>query len=164
MPATTEQLYNYLSAGAVKGIGPATAERIIEKFGERSFEVLENEPESLALIKGISLERAKKMSSDFKSQFAVRGIMMNLEAYGMTPNECIKAYKLFGAKAVERVMENPFDLCFSGTGIGFERAEAIADKLPNGINQSYRMKAGILHIVTHNLYSDGHTCLPRENL
>ncbi len=164
MPATTEQLYNYLSAGAVKGIGPATAERIIEKFGERSFEVLENEPESLALIKGISLERAKKMSSDFKSQFAVRGIMMNLEAYGMTPNECIKAYKLFGAKAVERVMENPFDLCFSGTGIGFERAEAIAEKLPNGTNQSYRIKAGILHIVTHNLYSDGHTCLPREKL
>ncbi len=164
MPATTEQLYNYLSAGAVKGIGPATAEKIIEKFGERSFEVLENEPESLALIKGISLERARMISKDFKSQFAVRGIMMNLETYGMTPNECIKAYKLFGANTVERVMENPFDLCFSGVGIGFERAETIAQNLPNGTNPTYRIKAGIVHIVTHNLYSDGHTCLPREKL
>lgn len=55
-------------------------------------------------------------------------------------------------------------MCFSGAGIGFERAEAIAEKLPNGTNPSYRIKAGILHIVTHNLYSDGHTCLPREKL
>ncbi len=164
MPANTEQLYNYLCAGAVKGIGPATAEKIITAFAERSFEVLENEPESLAQIKGISLEKAKMMSEDFKRQFAVRNIMMNLETYGMTPNECIKAYRVFGAKAVEKVLENPFDLCFSGTGIGFERAETIAENLPNKTEPNLRIKAGILHIITHNLYADGHTCLPRDKV
>ncbi len=164
MPATTEQLYNYLAAGAVKGIGPATAEKIIERFGESSFDVLENHPERLAQIKGISKEKAEKISNDFKSQFAVRNIMMSLETYGMTPNECIKAYRLFGSNAVEKVLENPYDMCSGGVGIGFERAEAIAEKLPNAPKDTYRIKAGIEHIVKHNLYQGGHTCLPRNKL
>lgn len=164
MPATVEQLYNYLAAGAVKGIGPVTAEKIIEKFGENSFDVLENSPEKLATIKGISLEKAEQMSQNYKSQFAIRNIMMSLETYGMTPNECINAYKLFGAKAVEKVLENPYDLCASGSGIGFERAEKIAASLPTSPKDVFRIKAGIIHIITHNLYSSGHTCLPREKL
>lgn len=164
MPHTTEQLYNYLASGAVKGIGPATAEKIIEKFGENAFDVLENEPERLALIKGISADKAKAMSADFRRQFAVRNIMISLEAYGMTPNECIKAFKLFGPNAVQRVLENPFDMCVAGAGIGFERAEKICESLPNPPEASYRLKAGIVHIIMHNLYSDGHTCLPRNKL
>lgn len=164
MPHTTEQLYNYLASGAVKGIGPATAAKIIEKFGENTFDVLENEPDRLALIKGISKDKAKAMSADFRRQFAVRNIMISLEAYGMTPNECIKAFKLFGPNAVERVLENPFDMCVSGVGIGFERAEKISENLPNPPEASYRLKAGIVHIIMHNLYADGHTCLPRNKL
>lgn len=164
MPHTTEQLYNYLASGAVKGIGPATAEKIIDKFGENAFDILENDPEALSKIKGISLDRAKEMSADFKRQFAVRNIMISLEAYGMTANECIKAYKIFGSDAVERVLENPFDMCVSGIGIGFERAEVISENLPNPPKESYRYKAGIVHIIMHNLYSDGHTCLPRNKL
>ena len=66
MPATAEQLYNYLAAGAVKGIGPATAEKIVKKFGEQTFDILENEPERLATIKGISLDKAKKIQENFK--------------------------------------------------------------------------------------------------
>ncbi|MGN0520916.1 MAG: ATP-dependent RecD-like DNA helicase [Candidatus Fimenecus sp.] len=164
MPATAEQLYNYLAAGAVKGIGPATAQKIIEKFGENAFDVLENEPKKLATIKGISLEKAEKMQASFKKQFAVRNIMIALETYGMSPRECIAAYEAFGSNAVERVTKNPFELCDAETGIGFERAEAIADALPNPPESDFRVRAGITHIVRQNLYSNGHTCIPREKL
>ncbi len=164
MPHTTEQLYNYLAAGAVKGIGPATAEKIITAFGENAFDVLENEPDKLATIKGISVDKARKMSSEYRKQFALRNIMMSLESYSMTPNECIKAYQLFGSRAVEKVLENPFELCSSGSGISFERVEVIAAGLPNPPSDNYRVKAGIEHIITHNLYNDGHTCLPRNKL
>ena len=164
MPHTTEQLYNYLAAGAVKGIGPATAEKIITAFGEKAFDVLENEPDRLATIKGISIDKARNMSAEYRKQFALRNIMMSLESYSMTPNECVKAYQLFGSRAVERVLENPFDLCVSGSGISFERAEVIAAGLPNPPSDNYRVKAGVEHIITHNLYNDGHTCLPRNKL
>lgn len=164
MPHTVEQLYNYLAAGAVKGIGSATAEKIVDKFGEKAFDILENEPDRLAQIKGISLDKARDMSAQFKKQFAVRNIMMSLESYSMTPNECLKAYKLFGSRAVERVLENPFDLCVSGAGLSFERVEAIAANLPNPPSDNFRVKAGLEHIITHNLYNDGHTCLPRNKL
>ncbi|MDO4153442.1 MAG: ATP-dependent RecD-like DNA helicase [Clostridia bacterium] len=164
MPATAEQLYNYLAAGAVKGIGPATAQKIIEKFGENAFDVLENEPKKLATIKGISLEKAEKMQESFKKQFAVRNIMIALETYGMSPRECIAAYEAFGSNAVERVTKNPFELCDADTGIGFERAEAIADALPNPPESDFRVRAGITHIVRQNLYSNGHTCIPRDKL
>ncbi|MGN0562603.1 MAG: ATP-dependent RecD-like DNA helicase [Candidatus Fimenecus sp.] len=164
MPATAEQLYNYLAAGAVKGIGPATAQKIIEKFGENAFDILENEPKKLATIKGISLEKAEKMQASFKKQFAVRNIMIALETYGMSPRECIAAFEAFGSNAVERVTKNPFELCDADTGIGFERAEAIADALPNPPESDFRVRAGITHIVRQNLYSNGHTCIPREKL
>ncbi len=164
MPATAEQLYNYLAAGAVKGIGPATAAKIIEKFGENTFDVLENEPKRLATVKGISLEKAEKMQESFKKQFAVRNVMIALETYGMSPRECIAAYEAFGAGAVDRVLKNPFELCDAQTGIGFERAEAIADALPTPPESDFRVRAGITHIVRQNLYSNGHTCLPREKL
>ena len=163
LPHTTEQLYSYLASGAVKGIGPATAEKIITKFGENSFDILENHPDRLALIKGISSEKAKQMSKSFREQFSVRSIMMSLEQYGMTPNECVKAFKLFGPNTVERVLENPFDLC-NISGISFERAEVISENLPTPPDSAHRIRAGIVHIITHNLYADGHTCLPRNKL
>lgn len=164
MPATTEQLYNYLAAGAIKGIGPSTAEKIIEAFGEKAFEYLENNPEQLSSIKGISKDKAEKICENYRQQFAVRSIMMSLESYGMTANECIAAFKAFGANAVDRVMQNPYDLCLSDAGMSFDRAEIIASSLPNPPQNNYRIEAGIEHIVKHNLYSDGHTCLPRNKL
>ena len=164
MPATAEQLYNYLAAGAVKGIGPATAEKIVKKFGEQTFDILENEPERLATIKGISLDKAKKIQENFKKQFAVRSVMLALEGYGMSPRECIAAYDAFGSNAVARILENPFALCNGETGVGFERAETIAAALPNPPASHLRVQAGIVHIVRQNLYSNGHTCIPREKL
>lgn len=164
MPTTAEQMYNYLAAGAIKGIRASLAQRIVEKFGDNTFDVLENSPKQLASVKGISAERAEEIQNSFKKQFAVRNVMIALEAYGMSPRECIAAYEAFGSNAVARVTENPFDLCDGETGIGFERAEAISEALPIPPASDFRVRAGITHIVRQNLYSNGHTCIPREKL
>ena len=164
MPATTEQLYNYLAAGAIKGIGRATAERIVDMFGEKAFDYLESNPEMLSKVKGISPEKAEKICASYRSQFAIRSITMTLESYGIGPRECLAAYKAFGGDVVGKVTENPYVLCLPEVGVPFDRVETIADNLPHRPNDSYRIKAGVEHILRHNLYVDGHTCIPRDKL
>lgn len=163
MPSTAAELYKYLASGAVTGIGAKTAQKIIERFGDETFEILENHPEKLAVIKGISLSRAEKMCRSFNEQFAVRQIMISLERFGMTTSECLKAYKIYGANTAEIIKENPYLLCIDSVGIGFDRAQTIADSLPEKPSEDYRIQAGILHVVKHNL-NNGHTCLPRHKL
>lgn len=163
MPSSSADLLRYLSSGAVRGIGPATAKKIIERFGENSFDVLENQPERLADIKGISLKKAKDISKIFNEQFAVRQIMISLERFGMTTHECLEAYKLYGANAVDMIKANPYALCFDIVGMGFERADAIASALPEPPDRAYRVSAGIVHVVKYNL-NNGHTCVPRKKL
>ena len=163
MPASAGDILRYLSSGGVKGIGPKTAVKVVEKFGEETFEVLENEPERLAQIKGISLEKAKEISADFKKQFAVREIMIALERYGMTTAECVAAFRVFGARASDIITRNPYALCSEGVGFSFSRAETIAQALPSPPDKGYRLQAGVLHVMSHNL-SNGHTCIPRDKL
>lgn len=163
MPSTAAQMLKYLSSGAVKGIGPATATKIVEAFGADSFDVIENHPESLAKIRGISRDMAERISRQFAEQSAVRDIIIKLEAFGLTPNECLAVFKVFGANSVKRVNENPYLLCIAEIGIPFERVDSLAGSLPEPPNTDYRLKAGIVHVVTHNL-ANGHTCLPREKL
>jgi exodeoxyribonuclease V alpha subunit len=163
MPSTAAELYKYLASGVVSGIGAKTAQKIIERFGEETFETLENHPEKLTVIKGISPARAEKMSRSFNEQFAVRQIMISLERFSMTPSECLNTYRVFGPNCVKLVTENPYVLCVEGIGINFDRADAIASQLPEKIQPFFRMEAGVLHVVKHNL-NNGHTCLPREKL
>ena len=163
MPSSSADLLRYLSSGAVRGIGPATAKKIIERFGENSFDVLENQLERLADIKGISLKKAKDISKIFNEQFAVRQIMISLERFGMTTHECLEAYKLYGANAVDMIKANPYALCSDIVGMGFERADAIASALPEPPDRAYRVSAGIVHVVKYNL-NNGHTCVPRKKL
>lgn len=163
MPSSSADLLRYLSSGAVRGIGPATAKKIIERFGENSFDVIENHPERLADIKGISLKKAKDISKIFNEQFAVRQIMISLERFGMTTHECLEAYKLYGANAVDMIKANPYALCSDIVGMGFERADAIASALPEPPDRAYRVSAGIVHVVKYNL-NNGHTCVPRKKL
>lgn len=163
MPATAAQMLKYLSSGTVRGIGPGLATKIIEAFGERSFDVIENHPEELAKIKGISRDKADTISREFSEQNAVREIIVKLEAFGLTPSECLSVYKTFGAYSVKRISENPFLLCVPEIGIDFERVDRIASLMETKPDPSYRIKAGILHVITHNL-GNGHTCLPREKI
>lgn len=163
MPSSSTDLLRYLSAGTVKGIGPSTAKKIIDRFGENALEVLENEPGRLAEIKGISLKKARDISKIFNEQFAVRQVMISLERFGMTTSECLGVYKLYGVNAVDLIIENPYILCSDVARIGFERADAIAAALPNPPEEGYRINAGIVHVVRHNL-NNGHTCVPRRKL
>ncbi len=163
IPKTAADMYSYLASGAIKGIKEKTAQKIIEAFGEKAFDIIENEPERLAKIRGITYERAVEISKAFKDQFSVREILIALEKYSMTSTECMKAYKALGDNAVDTIERNPYILCTESIGLSFERADAIASCLPTSPDTAYRVSAGILHVVRHNLYN-GHTCLPRQKL
>ena len=164
MPKTTADLLKYLSSGAVKGIGPSTALKLVEAFGENTFEVLENDADRLATIRGISKRKAVEISKSFSQQFAVREIMIALERYGMKPHECLKAFKAFGNNTVDLLKKNPYLLCRENVGIGFERADEIASNISDGhFEKNSRVMAGIVYIIKHNL-SNGHTCVPRDRI
>lgn len=163
LPKTSGDMLRYLSGGTIKGVGPATAAKIVEKFGEETFDVIEKSPHLLATIKGITREKAEDIGRRFREQFAVREVMIALEKFGMSPTECLNAYKAFGANATERITENPYVLCTDKVGLRFERADEIAQSFPSSVKSVYRHRAGILHILKHNL-RNGHTCLPREKL
>lgn len=163
LPDTTAKLYRYLASGAVKGIGPKTALKIIERFGEKSFEVLEYEPEKLAVINGISKQKALDISAEFNRQNAMRKIMIELENYGITPSECTSIYKYFGVNALKMIRDNPYILCGNVNGFSFERAEKLVASMGVSPDESCRNSAGMVHIIKHNLYN-GHTCIPRRKL
>ena len=164
LPETSEQIIKYLSSGVIRGIGPKKALLIVETFGADTLNVIENNPERLSELKGISLDQAKNIGEEFKKQYAMRTVMLGLEKYGLTPNECVRIYKKLGLRAVEMVKENPYCLCSLGIGISFEKAEIIEEKLEEKPTPEYRIKEGILHVMRHNRSSRGHTCIPREKL
>ena len=163
MPESVEDLYHYLASGAVKGIRESTALKIVDRFGEKTFDILQNEPERLAEIKGISLEKAKKIGKEYNAQYSTRALIITLSKYGLKTNECITAYDKFGKNAVEMIENNPYILCAGENRISFERAEQIAEMLPNKPSSQHRIEAGVLYVVTHNFYN-GHTCIPLEKL
>lgn len=163
MPETAAQFLKYLSSGAIKGVGPVTARYIVERFGDNTFNVIENEPDRLTFIKGISKDRAQKISAEFKKQFAVRTVILGLEKYGLSPSECIRIFKKLGINAVEIIEDNPYVLCGEAQIISFDRAEKIATELETPPMPKHRMRAGISHIIRHNLLN-GHTCLPEKKV
>ena len=164
MPETSEQIYKYLASGVIRGIGPKKAMKINEKFGSDTLDILENEPERLSSIKGISEEQAKNIGEEFKRQYAMRTVMLGLEKYGFSPSECIRIFKKLGIHAVEKVEENPYYLCSLGLGISFERAENIESKLEKKPLPDFRISEGILHVMRYNSANRGHTCIPRDKL
>ena len=163
MPDTAAKLFRYLASGAIKGIGPKTAIKIIERFGENSFNVLENEPETLALVNGISKSKAVEICNEFNHQYAMRKLLIELETYGITSAECTAIYKYFGLNAVDTIRENPYILCGTVSGFSFERTELLVQKMEVSPESIYRNRAGILHVLRHNL-GNGHTCIPRRKM
>lgn len=163
LPDTAAQFLKYLSSGAIKGIGPKTATQMVERFGDNTFNVIENEPERLTVLRGISKDKAKLISAEFKKQFAVRTVILGLEKYGLTPSECIRIFKELGVNAVDIIKENPYVLCTQTQIISFERTEKIASELESAPEPKHRLRAGITHIIRYNLFN-GHTCLPMKKV
>ena len=163
IPETAEDMLSFLASGLIRGVKEKTAQKIVALFGEKTFEILENEPERLAAIKGISREKAKNISKEFIRLSSERLAIMTLEKYGLKTSECMRIFKKFGSKSAELVERNPYLLCNSGVGIDFERAVAIASSLPSPPADEYRIGEGIVFAVRHNL-GNGHTYIPRDAL
>ncbi|MBR3975412.1 MAG: ATP-dependent RecD-like DNA helicase [Clostridia bacterium] len=163
MPDTAGKLYRYLASGAIKGVGPKTAMKIIEHFGDKSFQVIESEPEKLAVISGISKQKAIDISNEFNHQYAMRKVIIELENHGITPSECTSIYKYFGVNAINVIRENPYILCGTVNGFSFERAQLLAESMKLTPKDCYRNRAGLIYILKHNL-GNGHTCIPRRKL
>lgn len=163
LPATAAAILRYLSSGAVKGVGPATAARIVEAFGDQTLEILEKEPQRLADIRGISATKAEKIAEEYKKQFSVREVMIFLGNFGMTPSECLRAYKKFGSVTTDIVRENPYALCSAGIGVSFEHADVIAKTMDKPADSACRLRAGIVYVLRYNL-RNGHTCIPKEKI
>ena len=162
MPQTVEAIEKYLSSGIVKGVGPATAARIVAKFGATTLEIISTNPQQLSEIKGISLDKANAIGRALDEQRGLREVVMFLQEYGINPSVCIKIYKAYADKAVSRIKENPYRLCEDIFGIGFKTADRIAVKLGIDPASSFRIKSGIKYLLSHAA-SNGHTYMP-ENL
>ena len=152
LPADTSGILRYLSSGIIKGVRESTAVKIVDAFGANAFDVIENEPERLASIKGISKAKAKQISTDFKTQFAARETLVSLTALGLTQNEALKAYNLLKCDAVDIIKENPYALIGSSIGITFDKADEIVENLSEKPPFDYRAQAGVVYIGRHNLY------------
>lgn len=163
MPTSEKAILRYLSSGAVKGIGPATAGKLVDAFGEKTLEVMEKEPERLCSVKGITRQKAKKIAEEFQKIYGIREAMASLSEYGITPEEAVRIWKLWGNAATEFIQDDPYLLCEEGVGINFERADAIAASLERPQDDRCRVRAGILHVLRHNM-RNGHTCLPQDKL
>ena len=165
LPKDASGILQYLSGGIIKGIGPSTATKIVEAFGADSLQVIEKEPERLAELKGISRSMAKKISREYKNQFASRQALEALAGMGFTQGEAFKAFSFFGPEAPEILAENPYAFVITGNdqGIPFERAQEIAEELPQAPDPSYRDQAAVIYVVQYNL-KNGHTCLPRRKV
>lgn len=163
MPTTAVAMLKYLSSGVVKGIGPVTATKMVELFGEKTLEVIQNEPERLCVIKGITNSKAKKLSEEFKNIFGIKELMLYLSEYGVTPEQAIRVWKFFGTSSIDMIKNDPYILCQDGIEIGFEKADTIAFAMNRPQDDGCRIRAGILHILLHNM-RNGHTCLPKEKM
>ena len=159
-PTGAADILRYLSSGAVKGVGAATARRLVDEFGEATLEIMENEPDRVAMLKGISRAKALEFAAQLKSDESVRALMIYLGGFGIGNTASIKIFKALGGSAVEQIKENPYLLCEGDFGISFETADIIAKHESLDENSELRLRAGIAYILRHN-EGNGHTCLPR---
>lgn len=163
LPATETAILKYLSSGVIKGIGPTLAKRMVEEFGDKTLEVIENTPEDLIKVKGMSAKKADEISQEFRRIFGIRALMIFLAGYGVSPSVAVSAWKRWGQFAVEQIKANPYILCSQGIELEFSKAEEMAAKLEIPKDSPGRIRAGICYILTHNAFN-GHTCLPEDRL
>ncbi len=161
MPADAASMLRYLASGAIKGIGPKTAQRMVDEFGDETFDVIEHHPEWLAAIPGISMKKAKAIGEDFTEKAGIRSAMMFFRDY-FGAAATVRIYKRFGGNAVEMAKKNPYILCEEIEGIGFERADRMAQSLGLAGDSADRIASGICYLLTSNAQGNGHVCLPRE--
>ena len=162
-PATIVSLTAYLSCVLIKGIGPETAKNIVATFGMDTISVMENQPERLTEVYGIGRVRAAAIAASYMAQKDMRDVMIGLQEYGITVNQAMKLYKIYGPHCLERLKENPYRLIDDVEGIGFRTADKIAQSGGFEPDSPFRLRAGLRYTLQWAC-REGHTYLPREKL
>lgn len=153
----------YLGSGAIKGVGTGLAARIVRRFKDETFRIIEEEPERLVEIKGISERIAREIALQFEEKREMRSAMLFLQQYGISTNLAVKIYKEYGARMYEVMRQNPYKLAEDISGVGFRIADEIAKKIGIGSDSDFRIKAGMMHIL-QEAANQGHTYLPEDTL
>ena len=163
LPTTANAIYDYLAGGSVRGVGPATASLIVNEFGEKTLEVMENSPQLLAKIRGISAAKAEQISKSFRRQAGVRRLMEFVCSFGLRPILAMRMYKFYGDNALELLRDNPYILATEHIGGSFAEADTMALEMGVDSYSKNRICAAVLFELVHNS-GNGHCFIPREKL
>lgn len=162
-PEDLISIERYLGSGAIKGLGAALAGRIVRKFKDDTFRIIEEEPERLAEVKGISERKAREISEQVEEKKDMRKAMIYLQKYGISLALSAKIYEHYG-QSVYRVMEeNPYQIADHVQGVGFKTADEIASKVGIHTDSDFRIRSGIFYVLLQSV-TDGHVYLPQEEL
>ncbi len=163
VPATVYGIRKYLGSGLIKGLGPVMAGRIVDRFGKKTLDVIENDIQKLAEVDGIGEKRIAMISDAWDAQHEIRDVMLFLQSHGVSSGYATKIFKQYGNRSIAVVRENPYRLAADIYGIGFVTADQIAAKLGIAKNAPVRVEAGILYVL-HQLSDDGNVYYPYEPL
>lgn len=163
MPATVNAIRKYLGSGLIKGIGPRFAERIVNRFGVDTLNIIENDINRLSIIEGIGKKRMSWIQNAWIEQKGIREIMIFLQSCGVGSSNAVKIYKEYGSDSISVLKENPYKLAMDITGIGFKTADRIAQKMGIPFNSGVRVKAGIVFLL-QQVTDEGHVFYPYEDV
>ena len=162
-PEDKESMERYLGSGAIKGVGAALAARIVKKFGDETFRIIEEEPERLTEVKGISERIAREISAQMEEKKDIREAMVYLTRFGIGNSLAVKIYETYKSGLYGVMQENPYRLAEDIPGVGFKTADEIASRIGIHTDSDYRIRSGILYMLQQSV-QEGHTWLPREIL
>ncbi|MDK0952166.1 SF1B family DNA helicase RecD2 [Clostridium perfringens] len=163
LPTSKDGIEKYLSSGIIQGIGPVTAKKIVNKFGEDTLNILDNNIERLKEIEGIGKKKLETIIESYREQRELKNITIFLQTHGLSVNQCLKIYKKYGASSVDTVKNNPYILCDEISGIGFKTSDKIARSLGIEIDSPFRIQSGIRYVI-NEFCANGHTFMPKDEL
>ena len=163
LPTSKDGIEKYLSSGIIQGIGPVTAKKIVNKFGEDTLNILDNNIERLKEIEGIGKKKLETIIESYREQRELKNITIFLQTHGLSVNQCLKIYKKYGASSVDTVKNNPYILCDEISGIGFKTSDKIARSLGIEIDSPFRVQSGIRYVI-NEFCANGHTFMPKDEL
>lgn len=163
LPTSVDAIEKYLSAGIIYGIGPVTAKKIVDHFGEETFDIMENNIERLMEVDGIGKKKFGIIYESYIEQKDLKDIIMFFQSHGVSNNQCLKIYKKFGPNAKDIVSDNPYILCKEISGIGFKTADKIAMSLGIEAISPFRIKSGIEYVI-NGFCAAGNTYMPKDKL
>ena len=163
LPEDAEELISYLGSGVCRGLGPATARRLVERFGAETADVISSQPEKLSLIKGITARRAMEISESFRRHMGLRRLMAFLAQYGLPPVLAIRLRQIYGDGALDAIRRDPYLLSADAGGLPFSAADEIAMSMGFSARSPERLRSALLFELSHN-EGNGHVFLPRPKL